>query len=80
MRTVGKALTNIETITQISQELKKVNFIKVGCIDHEKEVTVKIIDIYIVMRAHFLAKSENKRYESAKTKTKMNRKNAKLLS
>lgn len=78
LRAMSKALTNVETVSQISHELKKENLIKVGCFDHEKELTVKVIDIYIVMRAHFLAKSENKRYDAAKMKTKMNRKNAKL--
>ncbi|CAG5093082.1 Protein of unknown function [Cotesia congregata] len=80
LRAVSKALTNVETISQIYHELKKVNLINVGCFQHERELTVKIIDVYIVMRAHFLAKSENKRYDAAKTKTKMNRKNAKLYS
>lgn len=53
LRAVSKALTNIETISQISYELRKENIIKVGCFQHEKELTVKIIDVYIVMRAHF---------------------------
>lgn len=80
LRTVSKRLVNFETIDQILEERKKKVFKTVGCLEHGKELTVKIIDIYIVRRAHFLAKSENKRYDISKTKTRMHRKNAKLLS
>lgn len=61
-------------------KLKKEIVLKIGCFQHENSLTAKVVDIYIVMRAHFLAKSENKRYEAAKIITKMNRKNAKSLS
>ncbi|CAK1603537.1 unnamed protein product [Parnassius mnemosyne] len=80
LRTISKTLTNVHTISQISRELKKEVLLRVGCFQHEKELTVKIIDFYVVIRSYFLAKSENKRYEVAKIKTKANRKNAKLLS
>ncbi|XP_047984169.1 uncharacterized protein LOC125224761 isoform X2 [Leguminivora glycinivorella] len=80
LRAISKTLTNMETISQITVELQKETFVKVGCVEHCKILTKKIIDMYVVMRAHFLAKYENKRYDAAKTKTKMNRKNAKLLS
>lgn len=76
LRAVSKNFKNVDTISEISIELQKEIIVKVGCFEHENELTKKIIDIYIVMRAHFLAKSENKRYDAAKMKTKMNRKNA----
>ncbi|KAK0159865.1 hypothetical protein PV327_010931 [Microctonus hyperodae] len=79
LRAISKNLTNLETISEISIALKKGVLLEVGCLEHENELSKKIIDIYIVMRAHFLAKSENKRYGDVKTKRKINRENAKLL-
>ncbi|KAK0174339.1 hypothetical protein PV327_010122 [Microctonus hyperodae] len=79
LRAISRNLTNLDTISEIAVELKKEVIMKVGCFEHQNKLTLKIIDIYVVMRAHFLAKSENKRYDEAKIRTKR-KKNAKLLS
>ena len=50
----------------------------VGCIAHEKNLTKKIVNCDLVIRAHFLADSLNNNFNARKIKTKNLRKNAKL--
>ncbi|XP_063392810.1 uncharacterized protein LOC134678258 [Cydia fagiglandana] len=42
LRAISKALTNMETISEITQELQKETLIKVGCADHSKQVSKKL--------------------------------------
>lgn len=51
---------------------------KLGCLEHTKELMVKIINYFIVMRIHFLAKLFNKNLNQRKLLTQKHRKSAKL--
>ena len=50
----------------------------VGCAEHKKEATRKVIDFYIVMRGHFLSRSYNANNDASRQKARARRKNAKL--
>ncbi|KAK0071363.1 hypothetical protein PV325_013047 [Microctonus aethiopoides] len=45
LRAISRNLTNLETISEISVELKKEILLTVGCFEHENILTKKIIDI-----------------------------------
>jgi len=78
LHVVGKITIKENTLYQIFDiiaQIKNIGF--VGCIEHKMELTKKIINFYLVMRAQFLAASFNERNNAKKIKTKNSRKNAK---
>lgn len=62
-------MTNIEQIEGLPL---------VGCYQHQSELTKKIIDLFLVMRGHFLASAYNTKNNENSKQTKMYRKRAKL--
>ncbi|XP_057324072.1 uncharacterized protein LOC130666811 isoform X1 [Microplitis mediator] len=80
LTTVGTKTITIDTMYQIANDLSKSEIpALVGCDEHKKKLTRTIINNFLIMRGHFLAKSYNNRNCEKKMKTKRNRKNAKLL-
>lgn len=76
---VGKFGITINTLhTAVERLSEHKGLPMVGCEDHRQETTRRIVDFYIVMRGHFLAKSFNANNDEARIKTKRMRKNAKL--
>lgn len=80
LRAISKSKIHINIIDDIYEEMKKKKLQIVGCYNHTKDVTKKVVNTYIIIRSHFLATAENKRYDSARVKIRMHRKNAKLLT
>ncbi|XP_066583711.1 uncharacterized protein [Prorops nasuta] len=54
------------------------NVPSVGCQEHRKDLTMKVVHLYLVMRGHFLTKSFNTIHNEKIVRTKMLRKNCKL--
>lgn len=76
---VGKLSLNENTIHLIFEKVAAMtNITFIGCNEHKKELTKKIINFYLVMRAYFLAASYNEKNNEKKIKTKNNRKNSKF--
>lgn len=76
---VGTKTVKIDTMFEILDEvLKRKITIFVGCEDHKKNLTKKIINNFLIMRGHFLAKCFNKCATERTVKTKKCRKLSKL--
>lgn len=79
LEVVGTLSIKDNTLHQIVERVSKIeNLTIVGCLHHGPEITKKVSTFYLVMRAHFLAKSVNENLNAKKIKSKMNRKNSKL--
>ncbi|CAD6208015.1 GSCOCG00010290001-RA-CDS, partial [Cotesia congregata] len=58
---VGTKTVKINTMFEILDDVSKRNIsIFVGCDEHKKELTKKIINNFLIMRGHFLVKCFNK--------------------
>ncbi|XP_066590533.1 uncharacterized protein [Prorops nasuta] len=67
-----------DTFFHILYSLQETEIPKVGCSIHLDNLTRKILNFYLIMRANFLSKGENKKANKAKEQTKKSRKMAKL--
>ncbi|XP_044576596.1 integrator complex subunit 7 homolog isoform X2 [Cotesia glomerata] len=76
---VGTKTVNVDTMFEILDDVSKRNIsIFVGCDEHKKELTKKIINNFLIMRGHFLVKCFNKSATERKVKSKKSRKISKL--
>ncbi|KAK0169713.1 hypothetical protein PV328_010357 [Microctonus aethiopoides] len=76
---VGTKTIKCNTMHQILDKISlRQSLLKLGCLEHTKELMVKIINYFIVMRGHFLTKLLNKNLNQRKLLTRKHRKNAKL--
>lgn len=78
LRVAGQLQIKSNTLYQIVDEVSRLeNVPLIGCRDHAQNLTQKIINYYLITRAHFLTKSYNKNNDSKKQKTKSLRKSYK---
>lgn len=76
---VGKLTVKINTLHQILDRVGNIDILPyVGCEEHYKELTKKVLNFYIITRGHFLGKSFNQNNNARKIKSKSNRKISKL--
>ena len=76
---VGKFNVKLDTLQTILDKLfEKRGLPMVGCAEHKKEATRKVIDFYIVMRGYFLSRSYKANNDASRQKARARRKSAKL--
>ncbi|XP_044595407.1 uncharacterized protein LOC123272579 isoform X2 [Cotesia glomerata] len=76
---VGTKTIKCNTMHQILVKISlRQSLPTVGCAKHTKQLMVKVINYFIVMRGHFLAKLFNKNLNQRKILTRKHRKTAKL--
>lgn len=79
LHVVGTNDIHLETLIIIFKEISKMNDIcLIGCKEHVKILTKKIIEFYVTIRGEFIAKSYNISRDERKQKTKKHRKLALL--
>lgn len=77
---VGNGAITIDTMTDIANELGNTKIpVLVGCAEHKKLLTKTIVNNFLVMRGHFLAKSFNRLNSERKTRSRKLRKDSKLI-
>lgn len=77
---VGTKTIKCNTMHQILDKISlRQSLPTVGCAEHTKQLMVKVINYFIVMRGHFLAKLFNKNLNQRKILTRKYRKTVKLV-
>lgn len=78
LHVVGTNNVHLETLIRIFEEVAKIkNIPLIGCKEHAKILTKKMIEFYITIRGEFIAKSYNVNRDEQNQKTKKFRKLAK---
>lgn len=79
LQTVGQEPLNFYTFQHVAKNIlaESTNF--VGCSIHEEQLTMKLINFYVVSRAKILCKTHNKAYNESSKKEKELRKLSKLV-